>query len=288
VIGEGVTSPTVRVVVVTYSPGPLLKTCLDSLADACSRPYDVVLADNGSVDGYPERLATRPGVRLVPTGGNLGYGTAANVGAAAEPAAPWILVCNPDVRFGRAAVDTMLDTAERWPRGGSFGPAIFDPEGELYPSARRVPRLGVGSAHAVLGLVWADNPWTRRYTQRDRTAWERAVGWLSGACLLVRREAWEDVGGFDTGYFMYFEDVDLGDRLGRAGWQNVYVPLARVTHVGAHSTGRTSVQMLAAHHTSAARFVSDRYPRPVARAASLGLYARLRLLARRRDAGGPA
>jgi N-acetylglucosaminyl-diphospho-decaprenol L-rhamnosyltransferase len=150
-----------------------------------------------------------------------------------------------------------------------------------------VPRLGAGTAHAVLGLVWADNPWTRRYTQRDSTAKERAAGWLSGACLLLRREAWEAVGGFDPGYFMYFEDVDLGDRLGRAGWQNVYVPRARVTHVGAHSTGRTSERMLAAHHDSAEKFVSDRYPPVVARAVGLGLQARLRVLARR-GAGGPA
>jgi N-acetylglucosaminyl-diphospho-decaprenol L-rhamnosyltransferase len=281
VIGGGVSTPTVRVVVVTYSPGPLLQTCLDSLADACSQPYDVVLADNGSVDGFPEQLAAAPGVRLVRTGANLGYGSAANVGAASEPATQWILVCNPDVRFGTDAVDAMLAAAERWPRGGSFGPAIFDPEGRLYPSARRVPRLGVGSAHAVLGLVWPDNPWTRHYTQRDSAAHEHAVGWLSGACLLVRREAWEAVGGFDPGYFMYFEDVDLGDRLGRLGWANVYVPSARVAHVGGEATRRHRPSMLQAHHDSAARFVSDRYPRAVVRLVKRGLDLRLHILLRR-------
>ena len=67
---------------------------------------------------------------------------------------------------------------------------------------------------------------------------ERTAGWLSGSCLLLRRDAFDAVGGFDPGYFMYFEDVDLGDRLGDAGWHNVYVPAAVVSHVGGHATVR--------------------------------------------------
>jgi N-acetylglucosaminyl-diphospho-decaprenol L-rhamnosyltransferase len=276
-----VPDPTVRVVIVTYSPGRFLLDCLASLPSACTHPYDVVLADNGSVDGYPEQVVDPPDVRLVPTGGNVGYGRAANVGAAAEPRTPWILVCNPDVTFTPGSIDELLRAARRWPAGGAFGPVVLDPDGQVYPSARDVPRLGVGSAHAVLGAVWPGNPWTRTYTQRDLPVQERAVGWLSGACLLLRREAWEQVGGFDPGYFMYFEDVDLGDRLARAGWRNVYVPSASAVHVGAHSTARTSQRMLAAHHASAAKFVTDRYPRPVARLVDLGLRTRLRLLERR-------
>jgi N-acetylglucosaminyl-diphospho-decaprenol L-rhamnosyltransferase len=269
------------VVIVTYSPGPLLDTCLTSLAAACSEPYDVVLADNGSTDGYPERFASRPSVTLLKTGRNLGYGRAANLGAALAPPTPWLLVCNPDVEFDAGSVDALLAAAERWPEAGSLGPAIVEPDGSLYPSARAVPTLGLGAGHAIAGLFWRDNPWTRRYTGRGDNPAERPVGWLSGACLLLRRDAWDSVGGFDPRYFMYFEDVDLGDRLGRAGWSNVYVPSARVRHIGGATTARDSARMLAAHHQSAARFAVDRYPRAVARLVELGLDLRLRLLARR-------
>jgi N-acetylglucosaminyl-diphospho-decaprenol L-rhamnosyltransferase len=115
---------------------------------------------------------------------------------------------------------------------------------------------------------------------------EREAGWLSGSCLLVRREAFDSVGGFDEGYFMYFEDVDLGERLGRAGWLNVYAPDAEVVHTGAHSTKRHAEAMLAEHHRSAYRYLSSHYQGPAwlpVRFALRGALAVRELLARRRE-----
>jgi N-acetylglucosaminyl-diphospho-decaprenol L-rhamnosyltransferase len=249
------------VVIVTYSPGELLDRCLDTLAKATTRPVRVVLADNGSTDGAPERAAAgRDNVTLLRTGGNLGYGTAANRGIASlDESYGWVVVANPDLEWGDGCLDTLLEAASRWPRGGSFGPLIKEPSGAVYPSARLVPSLGRGIGHAVLGPVWSGNPWTRAYKQSDTSAAERTAGWLSGSCLLMRRTAFDSVDGFDPRYFMYFEDVDLGDRLGRAGWQNVYVPTAEVVHIQGHSTARESGTMLAVHHESAYRFIADRH-----------------------------
>ncbi|MGH3762310.1 glycosyltransferase family 2 protein [Actinophytocola sp.] len=271
------------VVIVTYSPGETLDRCLDTLAKATERPVHVVLADNGSTDGAPERAAAeRENVTLVRTGGNLGYGTAANRGVASlDPSYGWIVVANPDVEWGDGALDTLLDAASRWPRGGSFGPLIKEPNGAVYPSARLVPSLGRGIGHAVAGRVWRGNPWTRAYKQTDTSVAERTAGWLSGSCLLVRRSAFDSVDGFDPRYFMYFEDVDLGDRLGRAGWQNIYVPSAEVVHIQGHSTARASDAMLAAHHASAYRYIADRHRgwqwAPVRWAVRAGLAVRLKL-----------
>ncbi|MGH3635988.1 MAG: glycosyltransferase family 2 protein, partial [Mycobacterium sp.] len=120
---------------------------------------------------------------------------------------------------------------------------------------------------------------------------ERPVGWLSGSCLLVRRAAFDQVGGFDERYFMYMEDVDLGDRLGKAGWLNVYVPSAEVLHHKGHATGRESTRNLVAHHKSTYIFLADRHPgwwrAPLRAAMRAGLAIRTRLLARdsRRAAG---
>ena len=251
--------PLVRIVVVTYSPGPSLQTFLSSLQQATSAAYEVVLADNGSTDGIPETAAAEPGVTLVPTGSNVGYGRAANAGAEGATA-PWLLIANPDVRWCQpGALDALLAAGERWPEGGAFGPAIVTPDGRLYPSARALPSLGRGIGHALAGWWWPTNPWTASYRQERESPAEGVCGWLSGSALLVRREAFESVGGFDPRYFMYFEDVDLCDRLGRAGWSSIYVPSAVVEHSGGHATRRVPEIMQRAHHLSAYRYLADRY-----------------------------
>ncbi|AUS81762.1 glycosyltransferase family 2 protein [Actinoalloteichus sp. AHMU CJ021] len=253
----------VAVVTVTYSPGETIDRFLDTLVTATERTPKVVLADNGSTDGAPERAAERPNVELAPTGGNLGYGRAANHGVERlGDEVGWVVVANPDLEWTPGSLDVLLAAAERWPRGGAFGPLIREPAGDVYPSARLLPSLGRGVGHAVLGKVWSDNPWSRAYRQSDTAVVERTAGWLSGSCQLFRREAFDSVGGFDPRYFMYFEDVDLGDRLARAGWLNVYVPSAEVMHVGGASTSTASERMLAAHHRSAYRYLSDRHQGP--------------------------
>ena len=271
------------VVTITYSPGEVLDRFLDTLAKATARPVTVVLADNGSTDGAPEKAATeRDEVRLVRTGGNLGYGGAANRGVAELPDdVGWIVIVNPDIEWGAGSLDTLIDAAGRWPRGGSFGPLIREPDGRVYPSARLLPSLGRGLGHAVFARLWPNNPWSREYRQLDTSVTERPAGWLSGSCLLMRRDAFDSVDGFDSSYFMYFEDVDLGDRLGRAGWLNVYVPSAEVVHLGGHATARASERMLAAHHTSAYKYMSERnrgpWAAPLRLAIRAGLALRLKL-----------
>ncbi|MCZ2806494.1 glycosyltransferase family 2 protein [Modestobacter sp. VKM Ac-2983] len=249
-----------RVVVVTYSPGEALDRCIESLADATVRPVEVVLADNGSTDGSPERAAARyPYVRLLPIGGNVGYGAAANAGLAGLTSG-YAVVANPDLRFESGSLDALLEAAGRWPRAGTVGPAIRTPDGELYPSARDLPRLSTGIGHALLGWVWPANPWTARYRREREAPRERPAGWLSGSCLLVDMAAFHSVGGFDPGYFMYFEDVDLAARMGARGWLHVYAPGAVVVHEGGHATRREPHRMQRVHHTSALRYLSGQYP----------------------------
>jgi N-acetylglucosaminyl-diphospho-decaprenol L-rhamnosyltransferase len=253
-------SGALRVVVVTYSPGEALVEFVASLRRATVRPLDVVLADNGSDDGVPERVvAAHRDVRLLPTGGNVGYGAAANA-ALADAREGWALVANPDIRFEDGAIDELLAAADRWPRAATLGPAIRTPQGALYPSARDLPSLSTGIGHAALGWLWPANPWTARYRREREDPRERPAGWLSGSCFHVDLAAFHSVGGFDPAFFMYFEDVDLALRLGRRGWLHVYVPSAIVTHEGGHATSREPRRMLRVHHTSALRYLSAQYP----------------------------
>jgi len=275
------------VVTVTYSPGPHLDRFLSSLSLATDRPVTVVLADNGSTDGAPERAVQRyPGTRLVRMGGNIGYGSAMNRGAAvvAEDA-EYFVIANPDVQWGPGAIDRLIEAGSRWPRAGALGPLIRNPDGTVYPSARHLPSLVRGGMHAVVGPVWNNNPWTRAYRQQFQEPSERPVGWLSGSCLLVRRSAFAEIGGFDERYFMYMEDVDLCDRLGRAGWLSLYVPSAEIVHDKGHSTGRDPASNLARHHVSTYTYLSDRYPgwsyAPLRGIMKAALSARARLAVRR-------
>lgn len=279
------------VVTVTYSPGPHLERFLSSLSLATDRPVSVVMADNGSTDGSPEAAVARfPNVRLLRTGANLGYGSAVNRAVAElSQAHEFVLIANPDVVWGPGSIDDLLAAAQRWQRAAAVGPLIRDPDGSVYPSARHLPSLIRGGMHAVVGPVWKNNPWTAAYRQDRLEPTERPVGWLSGSCLLVRRKAFDEIGGFDERYFMYMEDVDLGDRFGKAGWLNVYVPSAEILHDKGHATGRDPARNLAAHHKSTYTYLSDRYggwqraPLRVTIRAALAVRARLAVRKSRRE-----
>ena len=253
------------VVTVTYSPGPHLERFLASLSLATERPLCVLMADNGSTDGTPQAAVERyHNVQLFHTGANVGYGTAVNRAVAeltknTQSDDDWVIVANPDVQWGPGSIDALLDATARWPQAGALGPLNRDPDGSVYASARHLPSLIRGGMHAVVGPFWKRNPWTAAYRQEHLEPSERVVGWLSGSCLLVRRSAFGQVGGFDERYFMYMEDVDLGDRLGKAGWLSVYVPTAEVLHHKGHSTGHDPGSHLAAHHKSTYIFLADRH-----------------------------
>ena len=281
------------VVTVTYSPGPHLHRFLTTLFQATDRPVTVVLADNGSTDGSPEQaLVDHPNTRLLRMGGNLGYGTAVNR-AVAELGreADLFIVANPDVQWGPRSIDMLLEAAVRWPRAGTLGPLIRDPDGSVYPSARHLPSIIRGGLHAVVGPLWRNNPWTAEYRQERQEPSERAVGWLSGSCLLIRRAAFDEMHGFDERYFMYMEDVDLGDRMNKAGWQNVYVPSAEILHDKGHATGRDPARNLAAHHASTYIYLADRHagwwqaPLRWAFRAALAVRSRLAVRRSRRKVG---
>lgn len=286
------------IVTVTYFPGSTITTFLDSIANAAMWPASggdpfVVVADNGSTDGSLEKLRHRTDVRIIETGSNLGFGGGANRGVAAlPPSVDWVLICNSDLHFEPGAIAALIAAADRYPAAGSLGPLLLTPEGEVYPSARELPSIGRGIGHAVFGWIWPRNPWTKAYRRDHDVPSERTAGWLSGACLMVRRSAWNEIGGFDTSFFMFFEDVDLGDRLGQAGWQNVYVPSARVTHIGGHSTKRHRPEMAAAHHHSAYRYLARRYSKwwqaPLRWALRAGLRLRSELAKRSTAVGGGA
>jgi N-acetylglucosaminyl-diphospho-decaprenol L-rhamnosyltransferase len=253
----------VAVVTVAYNTGRELETFLDSLAGAGLEPGSPVVVVDNSPQSRPEtrQRAESRGARYLHAAENRGYGGGVSAGVAAlDGPVDFLLISNPDVVFAPAAIDELLAGASRHPNGAAFGPRILDASGQVYPSARQLPSLRTGIGHALFSRVWPTNPWTRSYwADRDAELVEREAGWVSGAALLVLKSAYDAIGGFDQGYFMYFEDVDLGARFGQAGWKNVYVPSAVVTHTGALSTSQDSKTMELEHHRSAYRYLARKY-----------------------------
>ncbi|WP_368498912.1 glycosyltransferase family 2 protein [Herbiconiux sp. A18JL235] len=280
---ESAEATALAVVTVSYASESVLPGFLDSIHAASSAHPLVVIADNkpGVVGPSPTAaLAEQHGADYVPLSANPGYGGGMNAAVATLPdSVHWVLISNPDIVLHPGALDLLVATGSSSPDIGSVGPQVLT-DGVTYPSARAVPSLRNGIGHALFARVWPENPWTKRYHAGSPEAGAADVGWLSGSCLLVRRAAFEQLGGFDESYFMYFEDVDLGYRLGKAGWRNRYEPAAVVEHSGGHSTASESAVMIDAHHRSAYRFLSQKYRGPLLLPLRLVLRAGLRIRTR--------
>jgi N-acetylglucosaminyl-diphospho-decaprenol L-rhamnosyltransferase len=245
----------VAAVVVNFESGTALTECLRTLVS--ESPAEVVVVDNGSSDGSVEPVRRDfPAVEVVVPGRNLGYGAAANRGAAATTA-ELILVCNSDLSIHPGALAALVAVLDQQPDVAVTGPLIRTPAGDRYPSARQFPSLIDAGGHALLGLFVPNNPFTRNYQRSDMALTDdtpQRVDWVSGSCFLVRRSAFEAVGGFDEAYFMYAEDADLCWRLAGSGWGTAYVPASEVLHVQGVSTDHHPYQMIVEHHRSLIRF----------------------------------
>jgi N-acetylglucosaminyl-diphospho-decaprenol L-rhamnosyltransferase len=260
----GEPAPRWAAVVVNYESGPLLLDCVRSLlADDGIGVPEVVVVDNGSTDGSVAALRRElPDVRVVDPGGNVGYATAANRGIAVTTA-PAVVVGNTDLVVDRGTGAALVARLDAEPDLAAVGPALFNPDGTQYPSARAHASTVDAVGHAVLGRLFPRNRFTRRYRQLD-ARWDRPrdVDWVSGAFMCLRRSAVDSVGGWDERYFMYMEDFDLCWRLRRLGWRVAYEPGGRVTHVQGASTAKRPYRMIVEHHRSAYRFLARRWRGP--------------------------
>jgi N-acetylglucosaminyl-diphospho-decaprenol L-rhamnosyltransferase len=278
------------VVVVNHNSGAFLPRCLASVyAAAGDISLDVVVVDNASRDGSGQRAAGQhPAARIIENPVNRGFAAAANQGIGST-AAPFVLLLNPDAEITGGTLAALLKVARERPRAGAIGLMVRNPDGSVQPSARKVPGLLESLGHAFLGPVLPNNRFTRSYTMAgwDR-ATEREVEWISGSAMLLRREAYDELGGFDEGYFMYVEDVDLCTRMRKAGWTVLFSPEVEVAHEIGVSSQSMPKRMAREHSRSIYRYFDRHVARgplvllkPLVRAA-LWLRARMSASARSR------
>ena len=226
--------PSVTLVFIAWNARAHLARALDA---AQATGWPIVVVDNASTDGTSEYVRTRlPPERLLATDRNLGFAGGANAGVARTDT-PWVLLLNPDILVTREAIERMVREGESDPAIAAVGAQLVGPDGSPQPtySLRRFPTLATWTADLLLvDHVWPGNPASAHYRADDvDRSRDRDVEQPSAACLLVRRAAFDAIGGFDPRFHpAWFEDVDFCRRLRDAGWRIRYVAGARVVHEG--------------------------------------------------------
>jgi GT2 family glycosyltransferase len=231
----------IGIVIVTYNSGPEIGTCLKA---ALASGADVVVVDNASTDGTIAEIA-RHGVRLIANSGNRGFAAAVNQGFGVLNCA-YILLLNPD-----AVLQTSLEPLRQacdLPHAAGAGGFLLDGEGnpQVGFMVRQLPRARDFILEAlVLNRLLANNPANRRYRALDLDYGERQpVGQPAGAFLMIRRAVWEELGGFDEGFYpLWFEDVDFCRRAVDHGYIFYLAPQAVANHTGAHSISRITLEL---------------------------------------------
>ena len=240
------------------------ETCdevLGALASLVGHPGPVVVVDTGSQDGTAEVVRTHhPDVRVLELA-NVGYGRGVNAGAAVLGGTVDVVVAaNADVRFAVGAIALLVAELDTDPALAVAAPRVRYPDGGHQASARRSPSVATALAHGAVGWLTPRNPATRRYHALDLTGPHTTepcdVDWVSGCAFAIRRSDLDAVGGFDPGYRLFVEDVDLCDRLRRAGRRIRFVPAAVVEHRVGASTRYRPLRTRLAHARGLDRYLS--------------------------------
>jgi GT2 family glycosyltransferase len=233
------------IVIVNWNVRDLLRRCLDSILAVDQPRLEVVVVDNASSDGSLEMLRDEfPRVRLIANAGNRGFPAANNQGLNAS-SGRLAMALNPDTEIVGDALRRIIEFFDGRPDVGALGPQLLNPDGTVQSSRRRFPTF----VTALFESTWlqgiAPRGVLRRFYVEDVSPESvHEVDWVTGACIVVRREVLQAVGGFDESFFMYSEELDWCRRIQSAGWKIAYLPDAKVIHHG----GKSSDQAAAARH----------------------------------------
>lgn len=257
-------APVLSILIVNWNARDLLRRCLDSLAGT-RVPSEIILVDNASTDGTLAMLAvefpreTTPALNVIASPRNLGFAAANNL-AASHARGEWLLLLNPDTEVPAGTLETMIEFVSTKPEIGAAGPELRNPDGSHQRSCwRGYPGLwmAISDAFYLWKLPWL--PGSEYAPSELRAA--RPVDHLLGACLFIRRAAWNQVGALDEDYFLFLEETDWCWRAERAGWQIYYVPEVHITHYGQHSMRQAPLRNIPHFYASYLRFYRSHHPR---------------------------
>ena len=237
----------VSVIVVSFNTRDLLRDCLQSLLAECARlpqgiTSEVLVIDNASSDGSAEMVAREfpDTVRLIRSEINLGFGPANNLAANAARGR-YLVLLNSDAFFHPGALALAVARLDADPSIGIGGARLIFPDGSPQPSAR--------TFHSILGTALVLSGITERFASMDKDPNRSAdVDWVTGAFMIMRREAIAKTGLFDPAFFLYYEEVDLCRRVKKAGFRVLYWPDVVVTHLGGESSRTIESELVSERH----------------------------------------
>jgi GT2 family glycosyltransferase/glycogen synthase len=258
-------SNVIDLIIVNYNSTDYLLRCLGSVYRSLQGiPAEIFIQDNASEDNVDRIKATFPRVKLSKNSYNMGFSRAVN-NALKRSDSPYMGFLNPDTYVMDGFFEAILRYIEEHPDIGIVGPKILDYDGSVQGSARTFPTplTGLFGRSSLLTRFFPNNPFTRANVL---TAWSDGktpmeVDWVSGACLVARREAVGDVGLMDERFFMYWEDADWCRRMWNKGWKVVYFPQASVIHYVGVSSEKALLRSILEFHKSSYRLF-EKYSQP--------------------------
>ena len=239
-------------IIVNYKNSEPLKDCLASLYQTVQGiDFETIIVDNSEIDlGLQPLRELYPKAQFVSNSSNVGFAKANN--QAAKIAQGEVLIfLNPDTILSEQAIYSMYKYYCSHTETGVLGPKVVNPEGSLQYSCRRYPTLWTGlfNRYSILSRLFPENRFTSQYLMRDFDHNEiRQVDWLSGCCLMISKNTFENSHGFDENYFLFNEDVDLCRTIKQAGKEVIYFPEATIIHQVSTSNSKTTARVIIQRH----------------------------------------
>ncbi len=239
------------IAIVSYNAREELAQCLESIYASTRLPaFEVIVTDNASTDGTLEMLAARfPQVRVIASPENLGFGGAGNL-CWREAKSSLVLFLNSDTVVSDRALDRLVEVARARPEAGAIGPRLRYGDGEIQMSYGAMPGVVSELVQKLWNTGYARGKGPLRRAVSKRYERERTVDWVSGACLLTRRDILETVSGFDENFFLYSEDVDLCARIRATGARILFTPEVEIVHLLGRSVAKNRDRVIYESHRS--------------------------------------
>lgn len=258
---------TLSILIINYKSERLLVPCLDSVHfNFAEIDYEGIIVDNGSDSDIQKLIKKYPLFKLIKNDKNYGFSFAANQGIRASNS-EYIFLLNPDTIIGNQPITRLITFLDKNPDVGIVGVKVFDNDGKTVQlSCRSFPsfKTVLFNRYSIMTKLFPKNKWSANYLLSDWDhSYPREVDWVSGCCMILRREMLTQIGLFDTRFFMYNEDVDICLRAKQNQWKVFYFPEFEITHRIAGSSELIKQQMIIERHRSIWRFYKKHYPRNI-------------------------
>ncbi|MCK4223720.1 MAG: glycosyltransferase family 2 protein [candidate division Zixibacteria bacterium] len=262
---EKAIQPKLSIIIVSYNTKELLIECLFSVFNSLKNvDFETIVIDNDSKDGSAEEVQNHfPKVRLIKNQNNKGFAAANNQGLRLMRG-KYAVLLNPDTLVVNSSLTKMVKFLEEHKRVGMLGCKIVNPDGSLQPSAFPLPTLKdlILSGFAASWIFWGR--YVQRYSSRHYVPQKVPVkvGWVSGACLMIRKRTMDEIGLLDENFFLFSEDVDWCIRASRKGWAVIFYPEATIIHYGGRSAQKNLALKISSFYQKRFYFGKKHFGRP--------------------------